>query len=441
MIEINTLSGYEEVGRNLTAVKIGEEVIILDMGIHLENYIQYMNRRDIKNVTAKELIAIKAIPDIEMLGDWKEKIKAIIPSHAHLDHIGAIPIIAKHLNAPIIATPYTIEVIREILKKDEIKIPNELVVVKESEKIKLTENIEIEFIKVTHSIPHTAMVAIHTKEGIIVYANDFKLDEKPIIGDTTDLKRLKELGSTGEVKAIIMESTYSEHEGRSGTEEYAKEILEENILSQDLAKGALIVSTFSSHIVRLKSIVEIGKRIGRKVLMLGRSLERYTTAGKNIGIIDYMDEVEIVKYGKQIKSKLRNINGEIEKYLIIATGHQGEKEAVLSKMLDEEWINLRKKDLVVFSCKTIPTEMNIKNRSILENKLKNKGVKVLKDLHVSGHAYKEEIKEVIERIKPDNIIPSHGGEKMKNGLKKIAIEMGYKEKNIKMMRDKETIKI
>ena len=172
-VEICTVGGYDEVGRNCTAVKIDDEVIIFDMGVYLENYIRFTQDEDIIGV---------------------HKIKAIIPSHAHLDHIGGLPFLASQFGVPIIGTPYTISVIKAILKDEKIKLNNSLQVLNAGSKLQLTKNITVEFVNMTHSTPQTVMVALHTKYGVIVYANDFKFDLHPVLGKKADVERLAELG-------------------------------------------------------------------------------------------------------------------------------------------------------------------------------------------------------------------------------------------------------
>jgi len=206
-IEICAVGGYKEVGGNCTAVKIDDDVIILDMGLHMEHYVKYTEEEDLRDVTAKQLINAHAVPDITKIDDWKKHVRAIVPSHAHLDHIGAIPFIANKFDAPIIATPYTIEVINAMTKDDHLKIKNKRIKINPNSSHKLTNDITIEFIHVTHSTPHTAIVAIHTKYGIILYCNDFKLDDSPVLGNKPNYARLKQL--KGKVRLLIMECLYA----------------------------------------------------------------------------------------------------------------------------------------------------------------------------------------------------------------------------------------
>ena len=192
MLEIKTIGGYGEFGRNCTAIKVDDEVILIDMGIHLENYIN-LTEDDEKNITIQELIWAKAVPDIDLLEDWKDKVIAIVPTHAHLDHVGAIPYLANEFDAPVYSTPFTNAVIKSIIRDKGYEVYNPLKVVQLNEKVKISGDIEIEFINITHSTPDSSMVVIHTKYGSIVYANDFKLDKTPTLGEESNLKRLKEI--------------------------------------------------------------------------------------------------------------------------------------------------------------------------------------------------------------------------------------------------------
>ncbi len=437
MIEIRTIGGYGEFGRNCTAIKVGDEVVILDLGVHLENYIQ-MTEDDDKEVSVDELTLAKAIPDLSLLGDWKEKVVAIVPTHAHLDHVGAIPYLANEFNATIYSTPFTDAVIRSILRDKKYDIRNEMKVVKLNSKHKISENIEIEFVNITHSVPDSAMVVVHTPEESIVYANDFKLDNTPTLGDKPNLKRLKEL--KGNVIALVIESLYAGVEGKTPSEKEAKDMLEKLLIDINEDGKSIIVSTFSSHISRLKSIVEIGKKIGRKIIFLGRSLSRYVEAAEEVGLIDFSD-VEIKKYGKEIKKRMKTLVNEKDDYLIVCTGHQGEKRAVLSRMANNELeFNFGSDDIVVFSCRVIPSEINEENREILEEELKKKGVVIYKDVHASGHGCRDDLKEVISLLDPNYVIPAHGTLEKENELAKAAEELGYKiGEDVLVLKNGETI--
>jgi ribonuclease J len=437
-IEITSVGGYNEVGKNMTAIKIDDEVIILDMGIHLENYIKLTEDEDIIKHSVNELIEAGAIPNIESMKEWKRMVKAICITHAHLDHVGAIPYLAqKFNNVPIYGTPFTIEVIEAILKDERMPITNSRNKVNVNSSFMATPNIKVEFINITHSTPQTAMIALHTKYGIIIYANDFKFDKYPTLGKKPNLKRLLDLGEAGEVHSLIMDSTYAAAWKKTPSETVAKDMLRDVILGTDSTGKLIICTTFSSHISRLKSIVEFGKKLNRKIVFLGRSLSKYVEAAKKAGIIDLAEEgVEIIKFSKKIRKKLKDISSDRKKYLLVMTGHQGEPKASLSRLVRGEFeFDLEKEDHVIFSCTIIPNETNFYNREILEKNLKQKGIRIFKDIHVSGHGAREDLRDLIHLVKPKNIIPAHGNFKMTSALVDLAHDMGYPSEKIHLLQN------
>jgi len=435
MIEICTVGGYNEVGKNMTAVNVDGEVVIFDMGIHLESYIKYTEDEDIINVNPSELIKVGAVPDITKIEKWKDKVKAIIPTHAHLDHIGAVPYISSNYDAPILGTPFTIAVLKTILKDERITIKNKIRKLAPNSVFQISKNLKVEFINITHSTPQTVMVALHTKYGVILYANDFKFDRFPTLGEKPNFKRLKELGKKG-VLCLIVDSTYSRSCKKTPSESVAKEMLKDVLLGTGNKGKAVFVTTFSSHIARLRSIVECGKKMNRKIVFLGRSLSKYCKASESVGIAKFSD-VKIVKYRNDIKRTLEKIKKiGMGKYLVVLTGHQGEPKAALSRIINGELgFNFEPDDHVVFSCITIPTPTNIENRRVLEAKLKNQHVRIFTDIHVSGHAAREDSRDLIELVRPKHIIPAHGEHKMTSAMADLASEMGYKENNIHVMKN------
>ncbi len=442
-IEICSVGGYTEFGRNMTAVKVDDEVVLLDMGIHLENYIRFTEDEDLRKISPKQLIDEGAIPDISVIQKWTKDVIAIIPTHAHLDHIGAIPFIAKKFkNATIYCTQFTKAVIETTLNNERISLPNPIKPVTTNSIHKLSPNIKAEFINMTHSTPQTVMVALHTRYGIIVYANDFKFDLYPTLGKKPDFKKLVEIGKDN-VIALVCDSTYAGKHMKTPSESVAREMLRDVMIATDSRNKAIIISTFSSHIARIKSIVDFSKRINRKVIFLGRSLAKYIEAAETSGIVSFSKEHEIVKYPRQIKRRLaRMTRQEIVSTVFIATGHQGEPKSVLSRIASGILpFPFEKEDHIVFSCTVIPTETNQKNREEVEKKLKEKGLRLFRDIHVSGHAAREDLRDLINFLKPKNVIPAHGNIEMLKDLRELAIEMGYKDKNILVMREGEFRKI
>ncbi|MBI5072475.1 MBL fold metallo-hydrolase [Candidatus Woesearchaeota archaeon] len=421
MIKIHTLGGYDEVGRNMTAVEVEDEIIILDMGLHLDSYIKIQDSNQIQHVTKETLLKSGAIPDDNNLD--KSKVVAIIPSHAHLDHFGAIPYMEAAYDAPILSTPFAKEVLTKIANDQNIKLKNKIKTLEENKQYK-TKHTTIELISVTHSVIETVIVAITTKQGTIIYANDFKIDVTPTFGSKTDMEQLKKFN----IIALICDCIKADLDEETPSESVAKNMLEELFETQDFANKAIIISTFSSHIARLQSILHCAKKIGRKTLFVGRSLAKYVEAAACAEDINFFADVEMLKYGDQIKKSLKHIAEKRTEYVIVATGHQGEPNAVLTKLAANKLpFKLFPNDVVIFSSTVIPNEENIKNRSQLEEQLEQKGITVFKDIHVSGHAARKDLKAFISILKPKHIIPAHGPRAMQKNLISIGKELGYSD--------------
>ena len=438
MIEIYAVGGYDEVGKNCTMIRVDDEAIIIDMGLHLPNYISYTEEEgeDVRKFTAKELKQAGAIPDDSKIKEYKNIVKAIIPTHGHLDHIGAIPYLSNHYGCPIYGTPFTCAVLRRILKDEKISIRSQINVVNVNSTHKISKNITVQFISATHSIPHATMIAVHTPYGTVLYTNDFKFDKTPTIGKKPNYQALEKLGEKG-VLAVVVDALYSDHDIKTPSEAVAKEMLKEVMLGVNSKDKAMIVTTFSSHIARLKSIVEFGKLMNRKILFLGRSLAKYSKAAADVGLYDFDKEVDIVGGGKRVKAALSKIQKKKrDNYLLVVTGHQGEPKAVLSKMANKILpFEFQKEDHVIFSCKIIPTEINEEYREKLENQLKTYGVRIFKRIHVSGHAAREDLRDLINMIKPKHIIPAHANPGKSDALIDLAKEMGYTDKQIHHLKN------
>lgn len=443
MIELVAVGGYNEVGKNMTAIRINGEVIILDMGLHLENYVQCTEEEDVIKISAAQLTEAGAIPNIASIDDLRKDVKAIIPSHAHLDHVGAIPYLSNKFNAEILCTPFTAAVLRAILKDEKLTLKNRIKSLNVNAIYNISKNITVEFINMTHSTPQTVMVALHTPKGIILYANDFKFDLFPVIGKKPDFEKLRALGKKG-VLALIVESTYAGLDQKTPSETVAKEMLKDVLLGTDNKGKAIIITTFSSHLARLKSIIEFGKKLNRRIVFLGRSLAKYVRAGEETGIINFSKDVEIVKFGRHIKRRLKRLMKEgKEKYLLVVTGHQGERKATLSKMVNGELpFVFDVEDHVIFSCKTIPTPTNERNRAAVERQLKKFGVRLFKDIHTSGHAAREDLRDLINLTKPKYLIPAHGSKEMRESMADLAMQMGYKlDKDLFLIKDGQRLKL
>jgi ribonuclease J len=425
-IEIIAVGGYDEVGRNMTAVRCGKEIVIFDMGLRLDQVMIHEDA-EVENLHSLDLIQMKAIPDDTMMNTVEGSVKAIVCSHGHLDHIGAIPKLAHRYNAPIISTPYTTELIRQqISGEQKFGVNNKLFALKAGQKYTLSQNLVLEFVRMQHSIIDTVTPVLHTPHGAIVYSCDFKLDRTPVIGDPPDFARLAQIGKEG-VIALIVESTYVENKGRAPSERIARDLVRDTITSYEDDKNAILVSTFSSHIARVKTIAECAHEIGRKPVLLGRSMERYSSTAEQMKLVAFPDTVSMFGNRRTVDRMMRRMmkSGK-EKFLPIITGHQGEPGSILTRLvLGDTPYKLEKGDKVIFSAKVIPNPMNRGQRYMVEAHLGMTGARVFEDLHVSGHSYREDHYEFIHLLNPQHIIPAHGNIRMTSAYAEFASEIGY----------------
>jgi len=447
-MEIYTIGGFDEVGKNMTVVKIGEDAIIFDAGIYLPAVIELQEEENQQEVySEKKLRSIGALPDDLMLDKLglRNKVKAILLGHAHLDHIGAIPYIGYRYNAPIVGTPFTINVLKRIMQDDKIRIPNKIKTVNPNSSFIIKgkkRNYKVEFINVTHSTIQTSMMALHTPEGIVLYANDFKLDNTPILGLPPNYEALKRISKQG-VKALIIDSLYSGSERKTPSEKIARALLEEVLLTVKNEKSAIFVATFSSHIARLKSIVDFGKKLNRKVYVLGRSMKKYISAAKDSKMCPFYNNIYIGSYKKQVESILRKVNKDRANSLVICTGHQGEPGSILDRLSRKKLpFEFRPNDNIIFSSKTIPTPVNIANRENLDKRLKKTGARLFDNVHVSGHAGREDLRDLLSIVKPKHVIPAHGSMQQLTPMIELAREMGYKiGKECHLMHDGQKLRL
>ncbi len=434
-MEICTIGGYEEVGKNMTAVKFGEDVIILDMGYYLPAIIQLQEEEaSYKKPTVKELRKAGAIPNdlvLDKLG-WKGKVKAIVIGHAHLDHIGGVPYMAeRYPDAPIIAAPFAMTFLEETLKDDRMKVYNKRITVQPngSHIVKGTSgDIKIEFVNMTHSTPHTCFIALQTEKERMIYTLDFKLDPYPTLLDPPNFKRLKELGKKG-VKTLIVDSLYSDTEGKTPSERIARHLVEEAITKAKLdRKSAIFITTFSSHVERVHSIVEFAKKTGREIVFLGRSLNKYMICAIKTNLFPLQKSVRLFKYRKQVNSMLRKIENERHRYIVVCTGHQAEPGSILDRIVNDNDtpFKFRQGDNLIFSSNVIPVPVNILAREKLDKKLRKMGVKLQTEVHVSGHPRREDLRNLLDLIKPEHVIPAHGSLQEEAPMIELAKEFGYK---------------
>ena len=440
-LEICTVGGYKEVGKNMTALKIDDEVILIDMGIFLPALIDYEGE-DYRHLSSDQLIHLGAIPNDHVIHDWKKDVKAILIGHCHLDHLAAVPYLAAKYRAPIVGTPFTIEVLKTLLKDESTRLPNKLRAINPNSSLKVSDNISVEMINVTHSTLQATMIAVHTKYGVILYANDFKFDNHPVVGDKPNYKMLKDIGKKG-VLCLIVESLYSTRDMKTPSEKVARELLKDVMLGVDNEGHAIFVTTFASHLARIKSIIEFSKKLNRKIVFLGRSMAKYIKSAENVKIINYSKEGKIFAYRSQAEKALKHVEKNRGEYVVVCTGSQGEPSSILDKIVNGQLrFKFKEGDHVIFSCKTIPAELNIANREILESKLRMNKVRIFKDIHVSGHASREDLRDFIDMVKPRHIIPAHGEDFMKEALSKLCEEIGYKiGESVHIMNDGERLKI
>ncbi len=443
-IKLCAVGGFSEVGKNMVVAKYNNDAVIFDMGFNMQRLMDFEEaggERKVLNYQA--LINAGAIPDDSIIESWRSDVKAIVPSHCHLDHIGAIPFMAQRYNAPVIGTPYTVEVLKNAVENDNIDMRNKIETLHTGKMFKISRDVSIELIHITHSTPDSSLIAMHTPEGIILYANDFKLDETPVLGTKSNYEKLKELGEEGKVRAIFIDALYSGSSKKTPSEKVARELLKEIILDRENANTAIFATCFASHIARLKSLTDFGKQTGRKVVFLGRSIHKYIAAAEKLDILRFKN-VDVVPYKNKIDKYLHKIHQKgAEKYLIVATGGQGEKNSVLSKILRGELhYKFKKEDAVIFSNRVIPVEPNIANRKEMETKLKDKGARIFTDAHVSGHGSIEDMRELIKLVNPEHIIPSHGHLRLVQPLTTLAEQIGYKlHKEVHLMKNGDELKI
>ncbi len=427
-VEVIAIGGYEEVGKNMSAVKVGDDVVIFDMGIHLDR-LHIHEDTDISRMHSLDLIERGVIPDDTLMKEVDGKVRAIVFTHGHLDHIGAVAKLAHRYEAPIIATPYTLALIERTIKGEKkFKVANRLQVLNPGEKCQVSPDITLEFIKSTHSIPQAVIAALHTSEGIIVYANDFKFDNHQKIESPPDYSRLRELGRNG-VLALIVETTRvgEDLEVKTHSEKIARLVLKDIMQGPLQENQGMIITTFSSHIERIQAISDIARQSDRQMLLLGRSMERYCSLAESMGILKLPANASIYGSPKSVNKALARAEDKREDYLLVTTGHQGEPDALLPRIANAKTqFNIMRGDNVIISAPVIPNPMNIANRNLMERRISSSGARIYANAHVSGHAGKEDHRDFIRMLDPMHIIPAHGDLHMLSAYVELADEEGYK---------------
>ena len=447
-MEVCTIGGYEYVGNNMTAVKVGEDVFLFDVGVNIPSLIEMQGDEIAHKQSEEKLRRYQAIPNDLVLDDlgWKNKVKAIFIGHAHLDHVGGVPWVAhRYPNAKIYGTAFTTNFLKTIITDEKLSMTNKIITVEENSthEIKGTSGTyKIDFIKATHSTIQCSFLALHTPEGIFFYALDFKMDDTPVIGEKPNYAKLKEIGKEG-AKVLVVNSLYSGAKGRTESEFIAHERVKKAIASVEKdRKGALFISTFSSHIVRLHSIIEFARKTGREIVILGRSMDKYISCAIKSKQWTIKDKLKIAKYRAHVNSTLKRVNQDRGRYLVICTGHQAEVGSILDRIVKEETpFIFEKGDNVIFSSKVIPVEENLEARRKMDNTLKNKGVIIQDNVHVSGHGSQDDIRMLIEMVKPEHIIPTHGYPAQEMPAIELAKKLGYKEgKTVYLSQDGKVLK-
>lgn len=405
-LKIIPLGGLGEIGKNITAIEYEDEIIVIDCGVSFPD----------DDMLGIDLV----IPDITYLLENKDKIKGLFITHGHEDHIGSIPYILRQLNMDIYATRLTIGLIACKLEEHKLIDTANLIPVKEGDVVNFNK-LSVEFIRATHSIADSCSLAIFTPLGTVVHTGDFKIDYTPIDGRVMDLNRFSELGEEG-ILLLMADSTNVDRSGHSLSERTIGETLN-RILNN--AKGRVIVATFASNIHRIQQIVDASLRENRKICFSGRSMENVSNVAMELGYLHIPEESLI---------DLDEIDSYSPKITIITTGSQGEPMAGLSRIAygTHKKITLEPDDLFIISASPIPG--NDKMISKVINQLYKKGAEViyedLEDVHVSGHAYQEELKLIHSITKPEYFMPVHGEYRHLKHHEDLAKKMGMKGENI-----------
>ncbi|NLV27493.1 MAG: RNase J family beta-CASP ribonuclease [Methanomicrobiales archaeon] len=425
-IEILAVGGYNEFGRNMTAVRCGKEIVIFDMGIRLDSLMMYPDI-EMENTHSLDLIQMGVIPDDTAMNQLEGTVKAVILSHGHLDHIGAVPKLVHRYNAPIIGTPYTIELVKQQIESEKkFGVSNKLIALKFGQRYNISNTLSMELVRTQHSIIDTATPVLYTPKGAIVYALDFKLDRNPVLGEPPDFAKFQKIGKEG-VLCLITESTNVNRKGRCPSEQIAKNMVRDVMTSYEDDKNAIIVSTFASHIARVKTIAECANEIGRKPLLLGRSMERFCVTAEQMKMVRFPDTTSVFGNRRVVERTLRRlIKTGKEQYVPIVTGHQGEPGSILTRIAQNDTpYKIEKGDKVMISAQLIPNDMNRAQRYRMFTMLKRQGARLFDELHVSGHAFCEDHYEFVHLLNPQYIVSAHGGIDLTSEYLGLATEMGY----------------
>ena len=401
-LKVVMLGGLSEIGKNLAVIEYENEMIVVDCGIGFPD----------DEMPGVDLV----LPDFTYLKENADKLKGVFITHGHEDHVGGVPYLLKLIDTPVFGTKLSIGIIKNKLREHNLDYTPELVPVEAGDSVKVG-NFTVEFIRVYHSIADSCCLAIRTPAGTVLHSGDFKLDTTPVDWEIMDLNRLSQIGSEG-VLLLMCESTNVEHPGYTPSERTVGEALD-NIFRHNTDKR-LIISTFSSNVHRVQQIINKSALYGRKVAITGRSMLNIVSAAVELGYMTFPENTLIDI------SEIRKFNP--EQLTIISTGAQGEPMSALYRMVfgEHDKVQLGPKDLVIISAHTIPGNEKLVDKII--NELYRTGIAVYRDssqdVHVSGHACREEIKLMHALTRPKYFMPIHGECKHLYEHKVLAMEMG-----------------
>ena len=418
-LKIIPLGGIHEIGKNITVFEYENEIIVVDCGLSFPD----------DDMLGIDLV----IPDISYLEKNVDKIKGLVITHGHEDHIGAVPYILKKINIPIYATKLTAGLIRNKLEEHKLLRSTELHEVMQGETISLGQNFKVEFIRSSHSIPDSVMLAITTPAGTVLHTGDFKVDYTPIDGKIMDFGRIAELGNQG-ILALMSDSTNSERKGFTMSERSVGEVFDKLFLH---CTKRIVVATFASNVHRVQQIVNSAIKYNRKIAVCGRSMINMIETARELGYIECPDNlfIDIDMIGNYTDEQL----------VIITTGSQGEPMSALTRMAagDHRKVKITPNDLVIISATPIPGNEKFVSKVI--DDLMQIGAEVvyssLEAIHVSGHACQEEQKLILALAKPKYFIPVHGEYRQLIAHSETAQSMGIDKDNVIMMANGRVLEI
>lgn len=418
VIRIIPLGGLGEIGKNMMVLELPNDMILIDAGLMFPK---------------EEMLGVDlVIPDISYVRERKKKLRAIIITHGHEDHTGALPYVLRELRAPIYCTRLTRGLISVKLKEHKLLKEADLQTVSPGDKIRLGA-FQVEFVRVTHSIPDSCGLAIRTPVGTVIHSGDFKLDHTPVMGEPTDLPRWAELGNEG-VLLLLSDSTYAESTGYTPSEQVVGESLNRIMTT---APGRVIVATFASLISRVQQVIDAADRNGRRVFITGRSM---------VGNVQMALELGYLSAPKNVLAPIDQLSRtRPEKVAIISTGSQGEPTSALVRMAsrDHRHVQIAPGDTVVLSSSPIPGNEMLINRTI--DNLGRLGAHILysriADVHVHGHAAQEELKMLLSLVNPRFFVPIHGEYRHLMSHVHLAQAMGLAQDNTFILEDGDILEL